>query len=194
MSAITMTALTKVYPGQPEPAVDSVSLEIPRGEIAVLVGPSGCGKTTTLKMINRLIEPTSGRIHIDGDEVTLSGTAIGETNQYTTAPQTEANTKEAAATPPITRGWNLRTPAGIGSAGVVSASITALIRFSDFPQVGRGPGTKKDTGRSVTKHPLQTAHEIAGVVSERETAGQGRMKHRPIEGCKSRFAHWPWHD
>ena len=47
-------------------AVHDLSLEIPSGEIVILVGPSGCGKTTTLKMINRLIEPTSGRILIDG--------------------------------------------------------------------------------------------------------------------------------
>jgi osmoprotectant transport system ATP-binding protein len=54
--------------GSPE-AVSDLSLEIPAGEICVLVGPSGCGKTTTMKMINRLIEPTSGRITIDGEDV-----------------------------------------------------------------------------------------------------------------------------
>ena len=45
-------------------------MEIPAGEIVMLVGPSGCGKTTTMKMINRLIEPTSGRIFIGDDDVT----------------------------------------------------------------------------------------------------------------------------
>jgi len=50
-------------------AVDDLSLTIPAGEICVLVGPSGCGKTTTMKMINRLIEPTAGKITIDGDDV-----------------------------------------------------------------------------------------------------------------------------
>jgi osmoprotectant transport system ATP-binding protein len=50
-------------------AVSDLSLTIPAGEICVLVGPSGCGKTTTMKMINRLIEPTSGRITIDGEDV-----------------------------------------------------------------------------------------------------------------------------
>lgn len=63
---IRLEALTKRYPGQDELAVDSVDLEILPGEIVVLVGPSGCGKTTTLKMINRIIEPTSGTIEIDG--------------------------------------------------------------------------------------------------------------------------------
>ncbi len=52
------------------PAVNELSLTIPAGEICVLVGPSGCGKTTTMKMINRLVEPTSGRLTIDGRDVT----------------------------------------------------------------------------------------------------------------------------
>jgi osmoprotectant transport system ATP-binding protein len=47
-------------------AVNDLSLEVPAGKICILVGPSGCGKTTSLKMVNRLIEPTSGRILIDG--------------------------------------------------------------------------------------------------------------------------------
>jgi osmoprotectant transport system ATP-binding protein len=47
-------------------AVNDLSLAVPAGKICVLVGPSGCGKTTSLKMVNRLIEPTSGRILIDG--------------------------------------------------------------------------------------------------------------------------------
>src|SRR5947209_8534209 len=51
-------------------AVQELSLEVPDGEVCVLVGPSGCGKTTTLKMINRLVEPTSGRIHLDDEDVT----------------------------------------------------------------------------------------------------------------------------
>ena len=50
-------------------AVNSVNLEIQDGQFVVLVGPSGCGKTTTLKMINRLIEPTSGEIFIDGKSI-----------------------------------------------------------------------------------------------------------------------------
>jgi osmoprotectant transport system ATP-binding protein len=66
---IELVDVTKRYPGQREPAVDSVSMRIPAGEIVVLVGPSGCGKTTTMKMINRLIEPTSGQILLDGDNV-----------------------------------------------------------------------------------------------------------------------------
>jgi osmoprotectant transport system ATP-binding protein len=51
-------------------AVDELSLDVARGDLVTLVGPSGCGKTTTMKMVNRLIEPTSGRIFLDGDDVT----------------------------------------------------------------------------------------------------------------------------
>jgi osmoprotectant transport system ATP-binding protein len=60
---------TKVYPGQSEPAVDGLSLEVPSGEICVLVGPSGCGKTTAMRMVNRMIDITNGDILLDGRSV-----------------------------------------------------------------------------------------------------------------------------
>lgn len=50
-------------------AVDDLSFEVAEGELVTLVGPSGCGKTTTMKMVNRLIEPTDGRIFLDGDDI-----------------------------------------------------------------------------------------------------------------------------
>ena len=62
MSAIVVENLTKQYPDEPQPAVDQASFEVDDGAFVVLLGPSGCGKTTLLKMINRLYEPTSGRI------------------------------------------------------------------------------------------------------------------------------------
>jgi osmoprotectant transport system ATP-binding protein len=67
-SVVTFDHVTKRY-GDGPPAVTDLSLEIGAGEICVLVGPSGCGKTTTMKMVNRLVEPTSGRISIDGQDV-----------------------------------------------------------------------------------------------------------------------------
>jgi osmoprotectant transport system ATP-binding protein len=67
---IRLDKLVKRFPGQARPAVEELSLEIPEGEIVIFVGPSGCGKTTTMKMINRLIEPTSGRILLDDEDVT----------------------------------------------------------------------------------------------------------------------------
>lgn len=67
---IELEKITKQYPGQAVPAVDELSLSIPKGEICVLVGPSGCGKSTILRMINRMIEPTSGVVRINGADVT----------------------------------------------------------------------------------------------------------------------------
>ncbi|MEO5705180.1 MAG: ABC transporter ATP-binding protein [Candidatus Limnocylindrales bacterium] len=64
--------VSKRYPGTGSGnagAVEDLSLEIPAGKVCVLVGPSGCGKTTSLKMVNRLIEPTSGRILIGDSDV-----------------------------------------------------------------------------------------------------------------------------
>ena len=68
--SILLEGVTKRYPGQKSPAVDGITLEIPAGKIVMLVGPLGYGKTTTLKMINRLIEPTDGRIVLGGEDVT----------------------------------------------------------------------------------------------------------------------------
>ena len=70
---ISLQQIEKRYPGTATPAVDGLSLDIAEGETVALVGPSGCGKTTTLKMINRLIEPTGGPILVDGTDV-CSGT------------------------------------------------------------------------------------------------------------------------
>jgi osmoprotectant transport system ATP-binding protein len=70
--------VTKRYPGTGKGnpgAVEDLSLEVPAGKVCVLVGPSGCGKTTSLKMVNRLIEPTSGRILI-GDRDVMQGDVI----------------------------------------------------------------------------------------------------------------------
>ncbi len=69
-AVVAFEHVTKRYgpPGTPD-AVSDLSLVVPAGEICVLVGPSGCGKTTSMKMVNRLIEPTSGRITIGGEDV-----------------------------------------------------------------------------------------------------------------------------
>jgi osmoprotectant transport system ATP-binding protein len=72
---ITFDDVVKVYPGG-STAVDHLSLELPTGKTTVFVGPSGCGKTTSLRMINRMIEPTSGRILIDGQDVATQDEAV----------------------------------------------------------------------------------------------------------------------
>ena len=66
---IRLERVSKVYPGGTV-AVSELDLDVPAGELVCLIGPSGCGKTTTMKMINRLVEPTSGRIVLAGEDVT----------------------------------------------------------------------------------------------------------------------------
>ncbi len=66
---IKIEEVTKKYPGMERPAVDKLSLNIEEGEICVFVGPSGCGKTTTLKMINLIIEPSGGKIFVNGENI-----------------------------------------------------------------------------------------------------------------------------
>lgn len=68
-AAIELKNVTKLYPNQPEAAVENFTMSISPGELIMLVGPSGCGKTTTMKMVNRIIEPTRGSITIDGEDV-----------------------------------------------------------------------------------------------------------------------------
>ncbi len=65
-AAIRLIGVTKHFDGAATPAVDTLSLDIDEGTIVALIGPSGCGKTTTLRMINRLVEPTSGVIEVNG--------------------------------------------------------------------------------------------------------------------------------
>ncbi|EKF23468.1 ABC transporter family protein [Mycolicibacterium hassiacum DSM 44199] len=80
---IVLDHVSKIYPGATEPAVEDTSLGIPAGEIVVFVGPSGCGKTTMMRMINRLSEPTSGRILIgDRDALSIKPTELRRSIGY----------------------------------------------------------------------------------------------------------------
>jgi osmoprotectant transport system ATP-binding protein len=68
-ASLELREVTKHYPGAEKPAVDGLSLEVPAGEICVLVGPSGCGKTTAMRMVNRMIEISDGDILVGGESV-----------------------------------------------------------------------------------------------------------------------------
>ncbi|MFE1599351.1 ABC transporter ATP-binding protein [Methylobacterium sp. ID0610] len=59
----------KTYPGQARPVVDGLDLAVPEGTTCVLIGPSGCGKSTTLRMVNRLVTPSEGRVRVGGADV-----------------------------------------------------------------------------------------------------------------------------
>ncbi len=69
MSAIRFENVSRQFAGMVRPSVDNCSFEVEEGSFVVLLGPSGCGKTTLLKMVNRLYEPTTGRIYIDGVDI-----------------------------------------------------------------------------------------------------------------------------
>ena len=66
---IRLENVSKTFPGAPRPAVDRLDLDVPGGTTCVLIGPSGCGKTTTMRIVNRLIEPDQGRIVVEGQDV-----------------------------------------------------------------------------------------------------------------------------
>lgn len=69
-AALRLRGVGVRYPGSATPAVDAVDLDVAGGELSVFLGPSGCGKSTLLRTINRLIEPTTGTISIDGTDIT----------------------------------------------------------------------------------------------------------------------------
>jgi osmoprotectant transport system ATP-binding protein len=105
---ITFEAVTKRYPDGTV-AVDALDLEVPAGKTVVLVGPSGCGKTTTLRMINRLVEPTEGRILLDGQDVKTANPArlrrgIGYVIQQTGL-FPHRTVEDNIATVPLLNGW-----------------------------------------------------------------------------------------
>jgi osmoprotectant transport system ATP-binding protein len=68
-ATLELRHISKEFPGADAPAIADLSLEVAAGEICVLVGPSGCGKTTAMRLVNRMIEPTSGDILIDGHSI-----------------------------------------------------------------------------------------------------------------------------
>jgi osmoprotectant transport system ATP-binding protein len=106
---ITFENVTKRYAGGTV-AVDQLSLEVPAGQIMVLVGPSGCGKTTSLRMINRLVEPSDGRILLDGKDVQAANPSvlrrgIGYVIQHTGL-FPHRTIEDNIATVPVLNGWS----------------------------------------------------------------------------------------
>jgi osmoprotectant transport system ATP-binding protein len=105
---ITFENVTKRYPGGTV-AVDSLNLEVPAGKTVVLVGPSGCGKTTSLRMINRLVDLTDGRILLDGQDIQATKPSelrrnIGYVIQHTGL-FPHRTIEDNIATVPLLSGW-----------------------------------------------------------------------------------------
>ncbi|HEY2702246.1 MAG TPA: ABC transporter ATP-binding protein [Candidatus Dormibacteraeota bacterium] len=112
-------------------AVDDLSVEIGAGEMAVLVGPSGCGKTTTLRMINRLVEPTSGTIRVDGRDTRERGVeelrrSIGYVIQQAGL-FPHLTVAENIATVPRLLGWDRRR---------IRARVEELLELVGLPPAG----------------------------------------------------------
>jgi osmoprotectant transport system ATP-binding protein len=108
---ITFEAVSKRYPDGTV-AVDALDLEVPAGKTMVLVGPSGCGKTTSLRMINRLVEPTQGAIFLDGTDIRDRHPAqlrrgIGYVIQQTGL-FPHRTVEDNIATVPLLNGWSRR--------------------------------------------------------------------------------------
>jgi len=105
---ITFEGVTKRYPGGTL-AVDTLNLEVPAGQTMVLVGPSGCGKTTSLRMVNRLIEPTEGTILVNGSDIRSSAPPILRRGIGYVIQQTglfpHRTVEDNIATVPMLTGW-----------------------------------------------------------------------------------------
>ena len=105
---ITFEAVTKRYPDGTV-AVDGLDLEVPAGKTMVLVGPSGCGKTTSLRMINRLVEPTEGVIRLDGADIKQRNPALLRRGIGYVIQQTglfpHRTVEDNIATVPVLDGW-----------------------------------------------------------------------------------------
>src|SRR2546423_3202251 len=128
---------TKVY-GDGAPAVDELSLTVPAGEICVLVGPSGGGKTTALKLVNRLIELTSGDIRIEGQSIkTLDVTELRRGIGYVI--------QQVGLFPHLTIEANIGTVPRLSAA---TAAGFAAVRRSSWSSSGSIPRTRLATPRS----------------------------------------------
>ena len=135
--AIRLGDVTKRFPGADRDAVGGLSLDVARGSTVALIGPSGCGKTTTLRMINRLVEPTSGTIEIDGRDVTRTPVAtlrrgIGYVIQQVGLFPHQTVARNIAAVPNAL-GWDkARTRARIDElAALVGLDESLLGRYPD---------------------------------------------------------------
>ena len=134
MARIDLDNITKRYPDGTV-AVDDLNLDVPDGSLTVFVGPSGCGKTTSMRMINRMVDPSSGSVIVDGRDVRgvdpvklrLGIGYVIQSGQTTTlrASGTITSTSPGGATmaAPAANAFTTRTPDTFSSTSAVSSAI-----------------------------------------------------------------------
>src|SRR5439155_20956498 len=134
---ISLRGVSKQFPSSSGAAVNDLSLDINEGEIAVLVGPSGCGKTTTMRMINRLIEPSAGQIFVGvtdvlGQDPVILRRGIGYVIQ-SVGLLPHRNVEQNIATVPSLIGWD---------DGRIAARVRELTALLDLDEdlLHRYPG------------------------------------------------------
>lgn len=128
MSAIQFDQVSLQFPGASRPAVDRCSCEIAAGKLVVILGPSGCGKTTLLKMVNRLYEPTSGQIYVDGQDIRqIKATALRQRIGYVI--------QQSGLFPHMTVAQNIAVvPKLLGwSPPVIQARVDELLDLVELP-------------------------------------------------------------
>ena len=126
-------------------AVDRLSLKVAEGELVVLLGGSGSGKTTTLKMVNRLIEPTSGRVLIDGED------AAAHSSPTSCAAGSDTSSSVSACFPHMTVGENVGitlTLLGWDRATDIAARVDELLELVELDPAARARSAPRSSSRA----------------------------------------------
>jgi osmoprotectant transport system ATP-binding protein len=151
---ITFDSVTKRYPDGTV-AVDSLDLEVPPGKTMVRVGPSGCGKTTTLRMINRLIEPTDGKILLDGRDIMQANPSMLRRGIGYVIQQTglfpHRSVEDNIATVPMLKGWDRAKARARELMGLVGLDAAMARRYPH--QLSGGQQQRVGVARALAADP-----------------------------------------
>ena len=163
-AVVAFEHVTKRYGGpESQPVVNDLTFTVPAGEICVLVGPSGSGKTTTMKMVNRLIEPSGGRITVGGRDVQdLPAVELRRRIGYVI--------QQVGLFPHLTVGENVAvTPVSEETPELPASGVTALT--AGVRRVSLGTRTTASTRHDAAQSPSRPTRRIVGRTREtRRTA------------------------